>query len=152
MGEEIIYKPITVFVGLDSKKLFKICKDSPNEFTKYDFPENNIHPWQQIDTIESICRNWNASHWKYAICTHSPYIIDHLVNLMKAFKSKNKDETAKLFRLKDKRCFLNQEDLAVYLVEGDSIKNILDKDGFIDWDTFSEVSDYVMSVRFDMEV
>ncbi len=149
---ETIYKPITVFVGYDNGVLYSKIGRAPENFITYDFPENYRHPWKHVESIEILCRNWNKHHEKVAMCTHSPYIIDHLVNLMFGYKAKDKAKAAKLLRLKDPDSFIDQKDVAVYFIGDDGgIKNILEEDGFINWESLSEVSEYVSQVMWDIQ-
>jgi hypothetical protein len=83
--------------------------------------------------------------------THSPYMIDHLTNLMKASKSKNKVALKDKFYLKNEEAFISQDKVSVYLFQDGTTKNILREDGLVDWDTFSKVTDEINNLYYEIE-
>jgi len=117
----------------------------PNELLVFDEPEMNLHPSVQVEIAEFLAMLVNAG-LNVLITTHSPYIVDHLVNLMKAAKSEEKDSIKNLFYLEKSQAFLSQEQVSVYFFEDGNAKNILREDGIIDWDTFSNVSEDVSEI------
>ena len=114
-----------------------------NDLIIIDEPEINLHPRSQIQFIEILTMLVNAGI-NVIITTHSPYFVDHLVNLMKAKENPKPDKIKDLFCLKSKDAFIDKKDVSVYLFENNSVRDILDKeDGLIDWGTFSEVSEEI---------
>ena len=85
------------------------------------------------------------------ITTHSPYFVDHLVNLMKASRHENPEAIKDLFFLKDPDAFISQEKVSAYLFEGGRTRDILEENGFIEWETFSNVSEKVSRIFFEMD-
>jgi predicted ATPase len=61
-----------------------------------DEPEMNLHPEAQVKLLEILTMAVNRG-LKVLITTHSPYITDHLTNLMECYvvKDKIKDEDLK---------------------------------------------------------
>lgn len=114
----------------------------PNDLVIIDEPEMNLHPESQAKLIEFFCMLVNAGI-NVLITTHSPYIVDHLVNLMKASNYKEKEKIAEKFFLKNSDAFIPKEKVSVYLFDKDTALNVLGKEGMIDWDTFSKVSEEI---------
>jgi len=121
----------------------------PGELLIIDEPEMNLHPAAQVKIIEFLAMLVNAG-LHVLITTHSPYVVDHLVNLMDAHKHQNQDEIVEMFLLEQKEAFISQEKVAAYLVEDGKVKNILDPEGIIDWKTFSDVTRLVEHIHFEL--
>ncbi|MEN8216468.1 MAG: AAA family ATPase [Pseudomonadota bacterium] len=117
----------------------------PNEWLIIDEPEMNLHPAAQVEIIEFLAMLVNAG-LHVLITTHSPYIVDHLANLMQAAKHDDKEGIDKLFYLEQRNAFIPQAQVSIYLFEEGTAKNIVDEDGIIDWSTFGDVSSYVSSM------
>ncbi len=109
----------------------------------------NLHPEAQVKFIEliSILVN-NGAH--FILTAHTPYVVDHLINLMEASKSKNKNEIKDLFFLKDKKAFISPNKVAVYeFTKEGKVKDILDrKEITINWETFSKISEKISNIYF----
>ncbi|MEA5554805.1 AAA family ATPase [Anabaena cylindrica UHCC 0172] len=117
----------------------------PNELLIIDEPEMNLHPAAQVEITEFLAMLVQAG-LKVLITTHSPYIIDHLSNLMKAAKYKDKESLKERFYLEQTDAFIPQEKVSVYLFEDGTAKNILHENGRIDWGTFGNVSDDISHI------
>ncbi|MHC5745687.1 MAG: AAA family ATPase [Nostoc sp.] len=117
----------------------------PDELLIIDEPEMNLHPSAQIAIIEFLAMLVQAG-LKVLITTHSPYILDHLSNLMKAAKYKDKESLKNKFYLERTEAFIPQEKVSVYLFEDGKTKNILNEEGRIDWGTFGDVSDDISHI------
>lgn len=145
-------KQLVVIIGKDEQLKRKIEKAAA-----YACPwwrvlvntENNLHPYEQCRMIEIITEN--SRRGKFLLFTNSTYFVDHLVNLMKAAKSKKKEQIKDKFILKDKRSFISVKDVAVFDCEDGKIKNILKRTGDVNWDTFSKVSEWACDLYFHME-
>ena len=121
----------------------------PNEWLIIDEPEMNLHPEAQVRLLEFLAMLVNAG-LKILITTHSPYVVDHLMNLMKAAKNPNPHEIKEKFFLQRADAFIAQEDVSVYLFKQGTAQSILDNEGFINWDTFADVSE--ITERIYMEI
>jgi hypothetical protein len=114
-----------------------------------DEPEMNLHPEAQAKLIEFISMLVNAG-LNIIITTHSPYLVDHLINLMRASEQKNPENIKDRFFLGTVDAFISKDNVSVYLFENGSARDIMNKDGFIDWETFGEVSDRIMQLRLEL--
>ncbi len=112
---------------------------NPNDLLVIDEPETNLHPSAQMEITEFMGMLVNSG-LKLLITTHSPYILDHLENLMKAYDFKNKSDIKTHFLLEREDAFVSQNDISVYLFEDGNAKDLISEDGEIDWDTFNDVS------------
>ncbi len=121
----------------------------PGELLIIDEPEMNLHPEAQVKIIEFLTMLVNAG-LHVLITTHSTYVVDHLVNLMDAHKHDNQDEVAEMFLLESKDAFITQEKVSAYLVEDGKVVNILDDEGNIQWQTFSDVTKLVERIHFEL--
>lgn len=119
----------------------------PNELLVIDEPEMNLHPEAQAKIIEFLAMLVNAG-LNVLFTTHSPYITDHLANLIKAAESDDQEAISQEFYLKRKEAFISREKVSVYGVDKGEVKNILDEDGMINWNTFGQVSERISEIYF----
>jgi predicted ATP-dependent endonuclease of OLD family len=117
----------------------------PNELLFIDEPEMDLHPKAQAQLIELLAMLVNAG-LNVLFTTHSPYITDHLANLIMAAKSTEKGAVCNEFYLKSTDAFLPQEKVAIYGFSGEHVSSILDEDGLINWDTFGKVSEHIINI------
>lgn len=120
----------------------------PGEILIIDEPEMNLHPEAQAKIVEFLAMLVNAG-LRVLITTHSPYIVDHLANLMKASEYRGIKPIAEIrdeFFLKRTQAFIAKEHVSTYLIDQSKVKNILGEDGLIYWDTFSDISDRVTRI------
>jgi predicted ATP-dependent endonuclease of OLD family len=103
-----------------------------------DEPEMNLHPTVQIKLTEFLALLVNAG-LHVLITTHSPYIVDHLANLMQAAQYENKEDIKELFYLEQTDAFIPQEQVSIALFENGTTTNLIDEKGSVDWSTFSHV-------------
>jgi len=122
----------------------------PGELLVIDEPEMNLHPAAQVKIIEFLVMLVNAG-LRVLLTTHSTYIVDHLINLIDAYKHENKEEIKNMFLLESTDAFIDQNKVSVYQFDEDGqVKNILENDGTIHWRTFSEVTEYVQRLHFEL--
>ena len=121
----------------------------PGELLIIDEPEMNLHPAAQVKITEFLAMLVNAG-LHVLVTTHSTYLIDHLTNLMDAYRHKNQDEIVEMFLLEKKEAFIDQEKVSVYLIDDGKIQNVLDQEGIIDWQTFSDVTQLVQRIHFEL--
>ena len=133
--------------GIISLVLILKYSTEQNDLIIIDEPEMNLHPEAQVKLIEFITMLINANI-NVIITTHSPYFVDHLVNLMKADKSENKDILKEKFFLKNTDSFISQNKVAIYLFNKGTVNNILEESGLIDWQTFGDISEYISELYF----
>ncbi|MEW6351913.1 MAG: AAA family ATPase [Thermodesulfobacteriota bacterium] len=118
--------------------LYLKCLAKPGDLIVIDEPEMNLHPAAQVEITEFLGMLVNAG-LHVLITTHSPYIVDHIPNLIRAHDL-DKEKVKEYFYLKQETSFLPRDKVAVYLFETDSVTDILKEDGDIDWGTFGDVS------------
>jgi len=111
----------------------------PGDLLVIDEPEMNLHPAAQVEITEFLGMLVNAG-LNVLITTHSPYIVDHLSNLIQAKQTNRLTALKEHFYLEQETAFISKDDLAVYLFEDNTTKNILAEDGGVDWETFSDIS------------
>jgi predicted ATP-dependent endonuclease of OLD family len=121
----------------------------PGELLIIDEPEMNLHPAAQVKIIEFLAMLVNAG-LNVLITTHSTYVVDHLTNLMEAYKHSNQDEIVEKFLLEQKEAFISQEKVSVYSFENGEVKDVLKPEGTIDWRTFSDVTALVERIHFEL--
>jgi predicted ATPase len=117
----------------------------PNDLIVIDEPEMNLHPAAQVEIIEFLSMLVNAG-LNVLVTTHSPYIVDHISNLIEAKRHENPEEIKEHFYLEDKRAFIARDKVSVYLFEDNTAKNILAEDGSINWETFWNVSSDISGI------
>lgn len=127
-----------------------------------DEPEMNLHPEAQVKLIEFLTILANKGI-KVLITTHSPYIVDHIINLIEGFESKkeNKEDlfwetkyikTGKYKEIKPTDVFISKNDISVYFFkENGEVESIINKeDTSIDWSTFSNISTKVSQIYWEL--
>ncbi|MEW5987158.1 MAG: AAA family ATPase, partial [Chloroflexota bacterium] len=88
----------------------------PNELLVIDEPEMNLHPEAQARMMEFLVMLVNAG-LPVLVTTHSPYFVDHLVNLMKAAEHADQEAIREKFLLGRSEAFIPKEQVSVYLFE-----------------------------------
>lgn len=161
LDRELLYKP-TKGVSLDIPVVSSMVKELsplvlylrylalPGELLIIDEPEMNLHPAAQVRMIEFLAMLVNRG-LHVLITTHSSYMVDHLANLIKASEYRgDKEELARKFFLRRSDAFLQKEKVGAYYFGGKTPQNILQKDGTIDWRSFSVVSDQITQLYLDL--
>lgn len=124
--------------------LYLRCLAEPGDLIVIDEPEMNLHPAAQVELTEFLGMLVNAG-LNILITTHSPYIVDHIPNLIRAH-GLDREKVKEYFYLKQATSFLSKDDVSVYLFDRDSVTDILKEDGDIDWGTFSNVSQDISTI------
>ena len=129
--------------------LLKVAQ--PGDFLIIDELEMNAHPHAQLQLTEFIAMLVNKG-LRVVFTTHSPYIVDHLNNLMEASQVTDEKKRAKLaqkFLLKTEEAFIVPEKVAVHWFKptdaDDPTSEVkvrpVVKKGLIDATTFGEWTD-----------
>ncbi|HKV59579.1 MAG TPA: AAA family ATPase [Ktedonobacteraceae bacterium] len=121
----------------------------PGQLLVIDEPEMNLHPLAQVRFMELLAMLVNAG-LNILFTTHSTFMVDHLVNLIKAKGISEQEDIQNKFFLGSSNAFLSKDQVSVYLFEKREAHNILHKDGSIDWGTFSNVSSQVQGIFLDL--
>ncbi len=121
----------------------------PRELLVIDEPEMNLHPEAQAKMIEFLAILVNAG-LNVLVTTHSPYLIDHLTNLIKAYEVKDKEPLLSEFYLHRTDAFIPKENVSVYLFDQRQVRKVIDEEGVIDLDTFGRVSDHISDIYFKL--
>lgn len=120
--------------------------------------EMNAHPQAQVALTEFIAALVNAGV-RVVFTTHSPYVVDHLNNLMEASRTpaERQGELSGKFALGSPSCFISPEKVAVHAFEEASpggevvVREALNRQmGLIDWSTFSGVSERITNLYSDI--
>ncbi len=116
----------------------------PEDLIVIDEPEMNAHPEAQLMIAELLAVLVNKGV-HVVITTHSPYIVDHLNNLVEAghVPQSQQAKLAARFTLGTTDAFLSSEMVAAYFFdESGNVVDIFDRDEHdIDWSTFGSTSD-----------
>jgi hypothetical protein len=118
-------------------------------FLVIDEPEMNAHPEAQLKIIEFLALMVRHGV-RVVLTTHSPYIVDHLTNLMQASQLRGDARRliAQRFKLGMHEAFLSPEEISIYLfTERGEVEDILDRDqGMIDLTSFSHPTEYMANL------
>lgn len=117
--------------------------------------EMNAHPATQLALVELLCTLVHEG--VYVIMTsHSPYVVDHLNNLMLAstLPAETQERFRERFSLGTTDAFLPPDKVSAYLFErGGHVQDIMDREaGRISWTTFAEVSDQLSNLYADLDM
>ncbi|MGK3969191.1 AAA family ATPase [Sorangium sp. So ce118] len=143
---------VRALAGLD---LYLRCWAAPGDTLLIDEPEMNAHPEAQVRLTELIAYLVNRGV-RVVLTTHSPYIVDHLNNLIRAKDLSGADQAAiePHFKLGTADCFLRAEDVSAYLFQADgdkapvTVSPIFDREErhLINWETFGRTTEYVTNL------
>lgn len=136
---------------LSSLVLYLRYLAEPGDWLIIDEPEMNLHPEAQVKIMEFLAILANAGLHVF-ITTHSPNMVDHLENLIRAAAYEKEDQLsiAKEFFLQRPDAFIAQEHVSIYLVDRNRADSILEKEGKINWGTFGDVSDRVARIHYQL--
>lgn len=116
----------------------------PGDMLVIDEPEMNAHPDAQLRIMELLGFLVNKG-LRILITTHSPYLVDHLKNLMEAATAATeiKNNLAPMFKLRTKDAFVSADNVAVYSFDREgNVTSVLNRaERSIDWSTFSDASE-----------
>ncbi|MDQ2805901.1 MAG: ATP-binding protein [Chloroflexota bacterium] len=115
-----------------------------------DEPEMNLHPEAQARLSEFLGMLVNAGLY-IIVTSHSPYIVDHLANVIRASENKNQKAIRNQFFLKRNEAFIRQDQVSVYLFDKGTATSVLTEDGLVEWGTFSDVSDRSNRIYFSLD-
>ena len=130
----------------------------PDDVLIIDELEMNAHPQAQMALTEFIAALVNAGV-RVVFTTHSPYVVDHLNNLMEASRTPEarREELARKFALNSPSSFISPEKVAVHAFQEETpggaviVREVLNrKTGLIDWSTFSKVSEHITNLYSDI--
>ena len=121
----------------------------PGELLVIDEPEMNLHPEAQAKMTEFLAMLVNAG-LNILVTTHSPYLVDHLTNLIKAADVEDKESIRDEFYLKRTDAFISKEKVSVYLFDQGRATKAIGEDGVIELNTFGEVSDRLSEIYFKL--
>ncbi len=130
----------------------------PDDVLIIDELEMNAHPQAQVALTEFVTALVNAGV-RVVLTTHSPYVVDHLNNLMEASRTPagRREELARKFALGTASSFISPDKVSVHAVQEESpdgevfVREVLNREtGLIDWSTFSGVSEVVTNLYGDV--
>lgn len=125
------------------------CFLNNNDLLVIDEPEMNLHPINQAKFIEFLVMLVNSGV-NLMLTTHSPYMANHLESLIKAFDSEQLNLESS-FYLKRRDAFISKENVSVYYFGNGGIKSILEENGSIDLESFSEVGEEISEIYYEIE-
>jgi hypothetical protein len=130
----------------------------PDDILVIDELEMNAHPEAQVALTEFIAALVNAGV-RVVLTTHSPYVVDHLNNLMEASRvpPERQEKLAQKFSLGTTSSFISPDKVAVHAFQEDKpggevkVSEVLNRaSGLIDWSTFSRVSERITNLYSDV--
>jgi len=130
----------------------------PDDVLIIDELEMNAHPQAQVALTEFVTALVNAGV-RVVLTTHSPYVVDHLNNLMEASNTpaERREELARKFAMGTASSFISPDKVSVHAVQEQSpdgevlVREVLNREtGLIDWSTFSGVSEVVTNLYGDI--
>ncbi len=142
-------KQLVVVFGDEVNKSVTQLADMENR-TTHEFPEHKFtHPWRHVEYLEMTTALLNRNpEIKITIVTNSPYILDHLTNLMHGAKVK---ADAKYTRTSDPGAFIPKKKVGVYECTHGKIVNAMPKQGeIIKWNSVSKVAEWLTNTYFEM--
>ena len=115
-----------------------------------DEPEMNLHPAAQLMLAEVLGLLVHGGV-NIVLTTHSPYIVDHVNNLVEAgsVPAAKRAGLAQEFKLRKTEAFLDESNVAAYLFAEDGrVSPIFNRETrIIDWSTFGAVSEEMTNLH-----
>lgn len=109
-----------------------------------DEPEMNLHPENQAKFMEFLTILVNTGI-RVIMVTHSPFMVNHLNNLIVASDSKNKKNIKDVLYLKDQSSFISKDMVSVYEFKNGIVDNLMQDDG-LNLQTYDEVTNNLSSI------
>jgi len=122
---------------------------APGDLLVFDEPEINLHPRAQVQLAEFLGMLVNAGV-NVVATSHSPYLVDHLANTIKAAEHPIPQSLIDQFFLGRQEAFIPAAQVSVCLFESQATRAVLGGEGLIDWTTFSEVADQSNALYFKL--
>ncbi len=123
------------------------------DFVFIDEPEMNAHPETQVAIAELMALMVNAG-LRVVATTHSPYIIDHLHNLIEAERLQPDAQArfAERFKLKTADAFIAADKVAAYHFGRDGmVSDVFDRDDrVIDWSILGDDADDIANLYSEL--
>jgi hypothetical protein len=148
-------KKFTIVIGEDESLMREIADKSVDECINrviLMYPENGLYPIKHVRFIENAIIATRSSSYSTLLITNSSYIVDHLVNLMKAYDVYERTRNPALlkqFLCKDPLAFISKDHVDAYLAVNGTVQDIFNREkGTINWDTFSDVAEFLMNIYF----
>jgi len=123
----------------------------PGDLVVLDEPEANLHPAAQLKFVETIALMVNNGIW-VLVTTHTPYIVDHINNLITAYivkqkLNKNRGKSVRLPSEINSECTINPSIVSAYEFkkEGNIVPII--EEQLINWESFGEITDKIDTLR-----
>ncbi len=118
----------------------------PGDLVIIDEPESNLHPEAQLKFVEIIAKMINNGIW-VIISTHTPYIVDHLNNLLTAYRLIQKANQQAIKEIPiPPECALDPNFVSAYLFKEDgTVKSIMEEQ-LINWETFGNVTEQLQGI------
>ena len=91
------------------------------------------------------------------MATHSPYIVDHINNLILGYEAVKKNRKGSLKVLEEygikENSLINPDSVAAYeFKENGEVVDVFNRDeGSIDWETFGEYSDKLSEIGYELK-
>lgn len=125
----------------------------PGDLVVIDELEMNAHPEAQLAVIELITQAVNSG-LKVIATTHSPYIVDHLNNLITGatLSPESQKEFAPKLATQNPQAFIDVDQVGVYefTVEGE-VRDVVDRqEKSIQWTTFSDVTNRMNALAYQL--
>lgn len=121
----------------------------PGDVILIDEPEMNAHPTTQLAIAEFIAMMVNAG-LRVIATTHSPYIVDHLHNLIEGSRLTPEQQAhfAPQFKLGTPEAFISPDRVATYHFGHDgTVTDAFDRsERVVDWSTFGDEAEYVANL------
>jgi predicted ATPase len=115
----------------------------------YQLPELGLHPKKQVELLEFLTLLINKGYW-IIIYTNSPYITDHLSNLINAINSPNTEKIKDFLFLKNLNSLIPLDKVTAYTIENGELRKSLDKKNLVNWETFSKISDKLTAFFYEV--
>jgi len=148
-----IHSASSIVKSLGALDLYLSGACGEGDLVVIDEPEMNAHPAAQMAISELLALMVNSGI-KVIITTHSPYIVDHLKNLVEASQvssQSHRESIGRRLKLGTEKAFLTPDKLAVYLFSGGEVTEIFNRQTrTLDWATFSATSDEVANLYSDI--
>ncbi len=141
------------------KSITPLClfleRAKPGQLLVIDEPEINLHPSAQLKLMEALAMAVNKGLY-CLITTHSPYLVDHLNDLMLAHKKKkegkNVGKALSKYSIPEDALIPSSMVSAYYFDEEGKATDIMDREeGLMDWESFSEVSIRLEDIMDDLQ-
>lgn len=151
-----VYSTSSLVKSLSTFYLYLQKLSTGRDLIILDEPEMNLHPKGQVAFLEIFTAFVNEGENNFLVATtHTPYLLEHLENLMEGFQLKKRNRvtaTKGLFTQNESAWISPSKVSCYYFSPAGKVESILDRrERSINWESFSSIATKISQIGWEIE-